>query len=548
MTNPSAPNPVPNQMRVCLYARYSTDKQKESSIDDQLRGARARAEREGWRIVAQHADQGVSGSTPVAYRRGGKQLLADAVAHRFDILILEGLDRLSREMGEAETITKRLEFQGIRIICTGDGYDSKASGKKVLRMTRGLINELYLDDLREKTCRSLVGLFERGFHVGGVTFGYCSGPTPCGEGRQLAIDPAQAAIVTRIFTDFAAGHSARGIVHALNNEGAPSPRGGTWAVSALVGDSKRGAGILNNELYVGRVIWNRRQWQKNPGTGARGYVDRPESEWLRRDSPQLRILPQELWDAVRQRARTGPARGTRTGRGAAPKTLFAGLLRCPECKGPIVAIDARRYGCNRRNDRGPAACGHSEGYPRERVDKALLQSVHDDLLSPEAMADVQREVRTALADLGKPGKKGADAAKRRLAELQGEIGRLVDAVAALGLSASLRARLEAAELEREAVSKQVDSVKDERPTLTAEKIMAGYKRQVQELRKALEDESDRDHTRALLAELLGPVRLVREGKDLWAEIEEPAKRLLVAGSTPLEVVAGARFELATFGL
>jgi len=69
-----------------------------------------------------------------------------------------------------------------------------------------------------------------------------------------------------------------------------------------------------------------------------------------------------------------------------------------------------------------------------------------------------------------------------------------------------------------------------------------------DMREALEDESDRDHTRALLAELLGPVRLVREGKYLWAEMEEPATRLLVAGSTPTKVVAGARFELATFGL
>ena len=110
------------------------------------------------------------------------------------------------------------------------------------------------------------------------------------------------------------------------------------------------------------------------------------------------------------------------------------------------------------------------------------------------------------------------------------------------------ARLEAADLEREAVSAQVDSAKDVRPPLTANQVLATYNRQLQELRKALEEESDRDHTRALLAELLGPTRLVREGKNLWAEMEEPATRLLVAGSTLTEVVAGARFELATFGL
>jgi hypothetical protein len=99
--------------RAVLYARYSTDKQRETSIDDQLRAAHTRAEREGWEIVGTHADEGVSGSTPVALRPGGKALLAGALAGRFDVLILEGLDRLSRELGEAESMVKRLEHRAI---------------------------------------------------------------------------------------------------------------------------------------------------------------------------------------------------------------------------------------------------------------------------------------------------------------------------------------------------------------------------------------------------------------------------------------------------
>lgn len=99
--------------RATLYARYSTDKQRETSITDQLREARARAEREGWPVVATHADEGVSGSTPLAMRAGGKALMADALAKRFEVLIVEGLDRLSRELGEAETIVKRLDRKSV---------------------------------------------------------------------------------------------------------------------------------------------------------------------------------------------------------------------------------------------------------------------------------------------------------------------------------------------------------------------------------------------------------------------------------------------------
>jgi site-specific DNA recombinase len=173
-------------MRAALYARYSTDKQRETSIADQLRAAEARVQREAWAIVARHADEGVSGSVPVALRAGGKALLADALAGRFDVLVVEGLDRLSRELGEAEQLVKRLEHRGIRIVGTADGYDSQAKGRKVMRIARGLVNELYLDDLREKTHRGLAGQFDRGYHVGGVQYGYRSEPTPDGRGQVVA--------------------------------------------------------------------------------------------------------------------------------------------------------------------------------------------------------------------------------------------------------------------------------------------------------------------------------------------------------------------------
>lgn len=124
-------------MRAALYARYSTDRQRETSIGDQLRAAHDRAAREGWPIVATHADEGISGSTPVALRPGGKALPADALAGRFDVLILEGLDRLSRDLGEADTLVKRLEHRGIRIVGTADGYDRQRRGTGLQRQKAG---------------------------------------------------------------------------------------------------------------------------------------------------------------------------------------------------------------------------------------------------------------------------------------------------------------------------------------------------------------------------------------------------------------------------
>lgn len=96
-------------MRAAIYARYSTDKQSESSIDDQVRLCRMRLDFEGWALVNVYKDEGISGSTPVARRAGGLTLLSDAMANSFDVLAIEGLDRLSRDLVEQETIVRRLE-------------------------------------------------------------------------------------------------------------------------------------------------------------------------------------------------------------------------------------------------------------------------------------------------------------------------------------------------------------------------------------------------------------------------------------------------------
>lgn len=524
-------------LRAALYARYSTELQRQTSIADQLRAAHARAAAEGWQIVAQHADEGVSGSIPVALRAGGKALLADALAGRIDVLVLEGLDRLSREVGESEHIVKRLEHRGIRIVGTADGYDSQAQGRKVMRIARGLVSELYLDDLREKTHRGLAGQFDRGYHVGGVCYGYRSGPAPDVRGRVLQIDDGQAEVVRRIFGEFAAGSSARAIAHRLNADGIRSPRGGTWAVSALVGDRTRGAGLLNSEIYAGRLVWNRRQWLKDPETGSRRYVDRPRAEWQVRDVPELRIVPADLWRAVAERVRNGPARGTRTGKGAAPRTLFSGLLRCPSCGGPMVALDARRYGCNVNADRGASVCAAGTGYSRKSVDAALLAVVRDELLSPAAMADLHAVAREALASARRSAAPKAPPA--RLAALQGEIARLVDAVAQVGLSDALRARLAAAEAERAEIERAAERSAPAAPLPTAAQIIAGYRRRLLQLKESLEADADRHRTRALLAEMLGQVTLVSDDEGgQWAEMDEPAARVALAGSL-MGVVAGA---------
>ncbi|MEO6918714.1 MAG: recombinase family protein, partial [Collimonas sp.] len=80
-----------------------------------------------------------------------------------------------------------------------------------------------------------------------------------------------------------------------------SPRGGTRAVSAVYGSPSKGSGILNNSLYIGKYVWNRSQWIKDPDTGKRQRTERPKDEWQHGENPELRIVDDLLWNKVRSR-------------------------------------------------------------------------------------------------------------------------------------------------------------------------------------------------------------------------------------------------------
>lgn len=519
-----------------IYARFSSEKQSEASIDDQVRLCEARAAILGIPVTIRRSDSGVSGSTPVRMRPGGRALLADAMAGRIDVLLVESLDRISRDQVDMESTIRSLEHRQVRIVSVSDGYDSQAGGRKVLRTIRGLGAEMYLDDLRDKTHRGLTGRVLAGYSAGGRSYGYRSEHD--GHGHRLVVDAEQAQWVRWIFARFALdGWSTQRIAHSLNEQRVPAPRSGSWVASCIYGTAAAGTGLLNNQLYIGRMIWNRRQWIKDPDTGARKKFDRPESEWQVRELPELRIVDDALWQATRARMDRPRRAGGWGGKGAVPRTLFGGLLRCGKCGGALVATSAHYYSCAARKDRGTAVCTGVSA-PREATDRRLLGLVRDDLLSPAAMAQLQREIAEQLSSTAAARRQARRARAGRLDELRREIDNLVRAVAAAGDVPALVQRLRAADAERAALEADDDTAPGA-ADVTVAQVLTVYRELLMDLERTID--LDRERARQLLTQIIGRVSIVREDRHVWADVEvrEPA-RLLVAGST-LGAVAGTGF-------
>jgi DNA invertase Pin-like site-specific DNA recombinase len=152
-------------VKVALYARYSSDNQRDASIADQLRVCRTFAERQGWTICEEYTDHAVSGATLL--RAGFQALMRDALSRRFDVVLAESLDRFSRDQEDTAGLFKRLTFAGVNIVTIAEGDITHLHiGFK------GTMNALFLKDLAEKTHRGLRGRVEDSKSAGGLCYGY----------------------------------------------------------------------------------------------------------------------------------------------------------------------------------------------------------------------------------------------------------------------------------------------------------------------------------------------------------------------------------------
>ena len=273
--------------RAAVYARFSSEGQREASIDDQVRNCTKLIRDKGWQLADVYSDRAISGATTL--RPNYQRLLADARRGMFDIVVAEGLDRLSRDQEATPGLFKQLTFLGIVIFTHAEGAVTELHvGLK------GTMNALFLKDLAIKTHRGLEGRVRDGKSAGGKAYGYRAIHRPRADGiilrGDLEIVDEEAIIVRRILSEFSAGLSPRAIARRLNAEGIPGPRGRAWRDTTIRGHATRSTGILRNKLYIGRLVWNKQVYLRNPETGKRVARVRDEAERIEIDVAHLRIV------------------------------------------------------------------------------------------------------------------------------------------------------------------------------------------------------------------------------------------------------------------
>jgi site-specific DNA recombinase len=550
--------------RVALYARYSSDAQRDASVDDQLRLCRSYAERQGWTVAVCYTDRAMSGASLL--RPGIQELMQDAQRGEFEWVLAEALDRISRDQEDVAAVFKRLRFAGAGIVTLSEGQINELHvGLK------GTMNALFLKDLAAKTHRGLRGRVEAGKAGGGLCFGYrvahrIEDGVPVRGDREIVAAEAEA--IHRIFRDFAKGESPRAIARALNAEGVPGPGGGEWSDTTIRGHVSRGTGILNNELYIGRLVWNRLRYMKDPATGKRVSRINPTSEWVTTEVPELRIVDDRLWQAVKARQQAilvthanaiAGQRANRLNSTRRSKSLLSGLLTCADCGGPYVLHGRDRYACSTHVNKG--TCSNGRTIERLGLERRVLEGLSDRLLAPEAAAVAMRAYTEELNRRNQARRASAVADRQALAALDKAGKEIVTAIENGRFSQMLMDRLLDIEA-KQAILREKLAQADEPPPDMHPNVSELLRRKVERLAEALNHPDDRREAAEALRTVIAGITL-RPGpgrSELYATLHGDLGVILgwlgsKANKAPSEtgpcmssVVAGTGFEPVTFRL
>ena len=329
----------------------------------------------------------------------------------------------------------------------------------------------------------------------------------------------------RIFREYVAGKGPQCIAADLNRDGIASPTGKRWNDTTIRGNRVVSSGILNCELYIGVIRWNRQRQMKNPEIGRRVLRLNPESEWIRSEAPELRIVPQALWDAakarqddlatiykkqietsrdaIRAKKATNPLNATHR-----PRTLLSSLVFCGCCNGSYARRGQDRFACT--NHVLGNSCDDARTIAREALETRVLTGLRDRMMTPEMAAEAMRAYALETNRLNRERRSTAEATRRELADTAKAIAEIVRVIEQGGYHRALSARLTELETKQDGLTARLSDVPHDTPDIHPN-IAETYRRRIERLTEALSHPDDALEAADALREVIDRI-VVTPGK------------------------------------
>lgn len=328
----------PPGSRVVYYSRFSSSRQKQTSIEGQERLCVGYAADKQWVEVNRFSDAEKSGTTTMN-RAGLFEMMAAAERGEFDVLLVEDIDRTSRDAADMHKIAKDLDELDI-VICTVVGgvlSDFELAFKAVQ-------NKEFINQTVFKSKRGQELAVSQGRMSGSIPYGYRKVHKLDAKGDPInglrEIDPPKAGIVLRIHKELDAGRTTFQICAGLNEDNIPGPKSENWRPGALLGNRHGGLGILRNPIYIGEYHFRKTARRRRKGKMKTRFTD--HAERMITQQPELVIVDKDLWDRNQARLAENSDRPFHTKRKV--EYVFTGKVYCGVCSSTCIVSDGK-YVC-----------------------------------------------------------------------------------------------------------------------------------------------------------------------------------------------------------
>ena len=451
-------------MKAVIYARYSSDNQREESIDGQLRECKAFAERNDIQIIGTYIDRALSAKTD--NRPEFQRMVKESAGRAFEMVLVWKLDRFARNRYDSAHYKAVLRKNGVRVVSATEAISEGAEGILLEAMLEGMA-EYYSAELSEKVSRGMTENALKCKYNGGVLpIGYV-----IDENQLYQLDPLSASAVREAFQHYAEGATMKQIADELNMKGVRTTRGGRVTLNSVTT-------MLHNRKYIGEYR----------------YKDIVQPGGI------PAIITEELFDRVQERMaanKKAPARHK-----AEDEYLLTTKLFCGKCKCYMVGESGTgRSGLVHRYYKCASVKNH-KGCDKKSVRKEWIETVAVELAKKIIFDDelIDKIADTVLDLLGSENTV-LPLLHKQYAETQRAIDNLLRAIEQGILTASTKQRMEDLEREKASLSMQITKEEMSRPSLTKEKIRFWFCR----LRKL--DMKKPEHRRRLIDSFLNAIIL-----------------------------------------
>lgn len=403
---------------IAIYCRVSTEEQSENgySIDEQERLLEEWCKKMGYVIYKCYSDRGISGKN-IKDRPALKELLSDAKAGKFDMVISWKINRVSRKLEDVLKIVNLLEKNNITFKSYSEPFETDTPAGRMQFQMMALIGEFERGTIAQNVKMGMIAKAKSGNWCGGRVLGYDLVPNNSPEEEKkgknkLEINEKEAEIVRFIFNEYSKGKGYKAITNKMNKLGYKTKKGNNFSVGSI-------RDILTNPVYIGEIRYNVRQnWSEKR---RRNINPNP----IRVKGKHEAIIDRELWDKVQLILESKKGKPSRIYDGEYPLT---GILRCPKCGAGMVIsrttntlADGTKkriayYCCGNWKNKGTSVCNSNT----IRVDKAneyVFKKI-EELVSNEAM------IKAVVKNINKERKDKVKPAKRLLGDIDKELEKL----------------------------------------------------------------------------------------------------------------------------